>query len=270
LLVEDDPDLLGFLAGVLSASFSVEQAVNGQTALRVAHQTVPDLIITDLMMPGMSGLELCRKLAADPATAQIPVIVISARGELDDRMQAFSEGAVDFLAKPFHPDELLVRALTRMREKTRSDTLLEQAQRDPLTGLLNRRGVALDPNLDTGLAVFDLDDFKVLNDEQGHSAGDAALVKVANVLLKGVRGSDIVCRWGGDEFLLAMPGITEPIGRRRAHHLAQQLADCGVPATVGYAWSAAGEFSVDELFTAADQRLLEGKARRDRDGSEPV
>ncbi len=115
LLVDDTPENLTVLRQILTENgYTVRPALSGEIALKAVHAHIPDLILLDIMMPGMDGFEVCRKLKADKKTMNIPIIFISALNELEDKMKAFSEGGVDYIQKPFQSEEVLARVNTHI------------------------------------------------------------------------------------------------------------------------------------------------------------
>src|SRR5215210_3996728 len=204
------------------AGYHVLTAENGREAVEAALKGSPDLIILDVMMPLMDGLEACRRLKEDEATRDTPVIFLSARDETDVKVSGLSLGANDYISKPFKAEELLARVYVALRLKrerdalrkraeeavARADVAQERAMTDALTGLLNRYGLqhiltrALSEtrryNRPLSCLMIDQDYFKSINDLHGHPAGDVALQQVAVVLTENVRGSDVVFRYGGE------------------------------------------------------------------------
>ena len=138
LIVEDDPDIAQLVARYLDkAGFVTERAANGREALRAIGANPPDLLVLDLMLPQVNGLEICRTLRGDAATAALPIIMLTARAEESDRIFGLELGADDYLAKPFSPGELVARVrslLRRARRGSKSDTL----------ALLKYRGIVVD------------------------------------------------------------------------------------------------------------------------------
>jgi two-component system cell cycle response regulator len=211
------------------AGYYVLAAENGREAVEGALRSLPDLIILDVMMPLMDGLEACRLIKENEATRDIPIIFLSARDETDVKVSGLSLGANDYISKPFKAEELLARVEVAMRMKRERDRLRlsaqeaiataevaqERAMTDQLTGLLNRYGLqrvlaheyaeARRYARPLSCLMTDLDNFKLINDTFGHVAGDAALKQVASILTEVVRGSDMVSRYGGDEFLVLLP-----------------------------------------------------------------
>lgn len=230
LVADDEPSYLGLIKLCLERSgYLVVTAEDGFEAIVEARSVLPALVILDVMMPGMSGLEACRIIKEDKATHDIPIIFLSARSEIDLKVYALGQGANDYISKPFTPKELLARVHVALRLKRERDDLHKIAEEanayakseqnkavtDPLTGVLNR--YELQVILGNQLAqarrygkpvsclMIDVDKFKVVNDTYGHPSGDAALRQVAGILKEAVRGSDVVFRYGGEEFMVLLP-----------------------------------------------------------------
>lgn len=230
LVADDEPVNLALIKRRLEwEDYRVETAEDGGQAVEAARRLLPDLVILDVMMPVLDGLGACRLLKDDPATRDIPVIFLSALDDTDTKVNGLSIGANDYISKPFRVEELLARVAVAIRLKRERDRLREDAEElrrraeaasemsmtDALTGLLNRHGLqrALQRELaearryarPLSCLLLDVDFFKAVNDTHGHAAGDAALMQAARVLTESVRGSDVVCRYGGEEFLVLAP-----------------------------------------------------------------
>jgi two-component system cell cycle response regulator len=230
LVADDEPVNLALIRRRLEwEDYRVETAEDGGQAVESAKRVLPDLIILDVMMPVLDGLGACRLLKEDPSTRDIPVIFLSALDDTDTKVNGLSLGANDYISKPFRVEELLARVAVSIRLKRERDLLQESAEElrrraeaasemsmtDALTGLLNRYGLqrALQRELSEArryarplsCLLLDVDFFKLINDTHGHAAGDAALMQAARVLTESVRGSDVVCRYGGEEFLVLAP-----------------------------------------------------------------
>ena len=240
LIVDDTPDNLRLLAKILeSQGYIVRKALNGRMALQGVHRDPPSLILLDINMPEMNGYEVCQKLKASEASAQIPIIFISALEQLENKVLAFELGGVDYITKPFQEQEVLMRVKNQLLIQQQRQQLLEQNQRleheiqerlraeaevrqlsvtDELTGLYNRRGFFLlaDQQLKiarrTQTSYFilfaDLDGLKRINDTLGHEMGDRVIVDAAQILKQTFREADIVARLGGDEFALFIPNFS--------------------------------------------------------------
>src|SRR5450631_2410370 len=139
LLVDDDPGAIQLLGGLLANVATLWFATNGKDALRLAREVVPDLILLDAEMPGMTGFQLLQALKAEAELADVPVIFITSHTEAGFEVSALEMGAVDFIAKPFRSSLVLARVKTQMRMKRMSDELRRAATTDALTGVANRR-----------------------------------------------------------------------------------------------------------------------------------
>ncbi len=226
LVVEDSPEIASLMSLTLRMEgYEVLTASTGNRALQIASTESPSLILMDVMMPGLTGFQVAQQLKADNNTRDIPIIFVTARHDVDDRVHGL-EVAVDYIAKPFAVPELIarVRAALRMQKlqaelKASNDQLSKLAVTDALTGLYNRRG--FDSQFEDelhrarrfrqplGLAVFDLDRFKSVNDSYGHSQGDLVLQSFAETLLNLSRRVDKVARFGGEEFAVLLPNTDE-------------------------------------------------------------
>ncbi len=226
LVVEDDPEINSLMALTLRVEdYDVIQARDGEQALQMVQDRAPDLILLDVMMPRMSGYDVARTLQDKPSTAHIPIIFVTAKSEMEDRVLGL-EMAVDYVCKPFAAPELLarVRAALRMRKlqdelRVSNEQLSHLATTDALTGLYNRRH--FDAQLENemrraqrfgnslAVVVFDLDRFKTVNDTWGHAQGDAVLQAFADVLRGQSRRIDTVARLGGEEFGAILPATEE-------------------------------------------------------------
>jgi len=211
-----------------SVGYDVFTARDGQEALDKVSETQPDLILLDVMMPKLNGFEVCDRLKSDPTTKIIPVIMVTALNEIEDKIKATEAGADDFVSKPFNKLELLTRVKSLLRIKQLHDELrakvreLEQARErlrqlaitDGLTGLYNHRYLKehLEQELlranrhqsRVSVVMLDIDHFKKFNDTFGHPAGDTILRTLARLLRDNIRKIDIAARYGGEEFFLVL------------------------------------------------------------------
>ncbi len=210
------------------------EAADGTSAIELARSAVPDLILLDLDLPDLSGFDVIHQLKEDPATRSIPVIFVSAYGSTDDKVRAIDLGAIDFVTKPFDPAELRARLRVAFRLKFQQDLLEKQAHLDALTGLANR--LAMRERLDAewsacrrrgtplSILILDVDHFKRINDRFGHAAGDEALRRVAEALRAVARASDLVARFGGEEFVAGRARL-RPHRRPRPGRAARQQVE---------------------------------------------
>jgi diguanylate cyclase (GGDEF)-like protein len=281
LLVEDNADAREVLALLLeNHGYSVRMAENGVQALVEACRLPPDLVITDLAMPELSGLALVKQFRERPALMDIPVIVVSAHHDLEDRIAGFDLGADDFLPKPVHVDELLARVRRQLLRSDREREFARQSIVDALTGVLNRRGLenffsreferSHPTGATVGVMLVDLNDFKSVNDLWGHAAGDTALCAVARGLQDALRANDRIGRMGGDEFAIVLPEIrgADCIGlAQRVRQISPIVidftaADClRVGLSLGVASAEPGE-SFQAVLARADAAMYEDKRRQ--------
>ncbi len=252
----------------------------------------PRLAVLDWMMPGLTGPELCREVRQRVGRPYIYLLLVTSKEGKQDVIGGLNAGADDYLTKPVHPEELHARLRVGVRILELEDKLLgaqdvlqHKATHDELTGLLNRaammellrRELARAPreNSCCGVLLADLDNFKSVNDTRGHAAGDEVLREAAVRLVAGVREYDAVGRYGGEEFLLVLPGCDANALRARAEHILATFRDHsfeadGQPLKVTLSIGAASsadwpEFTPDMLVRAADGSLYQAKrGGRDR------
>lgn len=220
LIIDDQPSSLHALAQTLRDDYTLLIASNGADALDVARAHPPDLILLDVVMPDMSGLEVCRALKADPELANIPVIFVTTQGEAEDEAAGLDIGAIDYISKPFNPPIVRARVRNHLELKRQRDLLQRIAMVDGLTGVANRR--AFDQTLEQewrrtlrtrtplSMILVDVDHFKAYNDAYGHQKGDDCLRDVAQTIESVMgRSGDMVARYGGEEFacLLSATGL---------------------------------------------------------------
>jgi diguanylate cyclase (GGDEF)-like protein len=216
LVVDDTANTLELIATILGTEHKVLTSGDGDTAMKIALQEEPDLILLDIRMPGMDGYQLCKLLKADPVTREIPVIFVTAMDEEREEAKGLELGAIDYITKPLSPPILRARARNHIDLKRQRDQLRRLSAVDGLTGLANRRAFAealekewrgaIRRNASISLLMADIDDFKQFNDAYGHLAGDEALRRVAKALEGAVlRPADLVARYGGEEFVILLP-----------------------------------------------------------------
>ena len=224
LVADDDGVTRAIVSSWLKgAGYAVIAASDGDQALQLAREQQPDLLLVDVTMPGRDGYDVCRAIQAESATPP-PVIFLTAHTHTDARVAGLDAGAVDYIVKPFANEELVARVRAALRTKAVHDGLAEQAARDGLTGLFNRRELDARAAEAVALAIrhgrpfscllLDLDHFKQINDTYGHAAGDAVLREAAQRICDSSRISDIVGRYGGEEFVVLLPETDGARGRR--------------------------------------------------------
>lgn len=219
LAVDDAKDSLMLLEFDLAESgFNVITAESGEQALELIKETEVNLVLLDIHMPGISGLETLKCMNVEPNMQNVPVIMLSASGEEDAIVAALELGADDYITKPYIPKVLLARINNALRYMEKTKLLEELAKTDSLTGLNNRGGFQDLVNASIGqaqregivvsFAMLDIDYFKKVNDKYGHDVGDKTLVSFADMLKKSFRCYDIIGRVGGEEFAVFMPNTT--------------------------------------------------------------
>jgi len=244
LVVDDDEDQILMIKGwYKNQPLTVLEAHDGFEGLKVAAHEQPDLILLDMSMPGLDGIETVKRLKADPALSATPVIMLTAHREIEYKTRAFDAGGDDYVVKPFEFDELdaRIRAMLRKRDlyldlerKNRelADTnrhLEELSIIDEKTGLANFRQFRRKLQEEwlraeryqhpLSLIMLDLDDFKRLNDTLGHPAGDEALREIATLVAGAARATDLPARFGGEEFVLLLPHTDSAMAARVAERI---------------------------------------------------
>ena len=283
LLVDDNPDKLKLLEAALKlAGFQVNTANDGEEALAAVESFQPDLIITDVMMPRMNGYELAERIRSNPRTKFIPVIMQTAAGRRsEDLLRASEVGALGYITDPTDLDLLLARARTLLEFKAYLDVCEEAAFTDHMTGLANRRRFERQLEREVSrtlryerpfsLLILDIDNFKLVNDTFGHSAGDDAIRRLSKALQEGTRGIDLASRIGGEEFAILLVETGQEAAMEVAERLRLAIRDTNVPlvgritASFGVAECPSSAQTATALLAAADAALYEAKrAGRDK------
>jgi two-component system, cell cycle response regulator len=277
LIADDDGVTRAMVSSWLRrAGYDVVAACDGDEALEVATARLPDLLLVDVTMPGLDGYEVCRAVQAASAVPP-PVIFLTAHAHTDARVAGLDAGAVDYVVKPFDMAELIARVRAALRTKAVRDGFIEQATRDGLTGLLNRREIDTQVAAAVCLAqrherplsclMLDIDHFKQINDRLGHAAGDEVLRQAAARITSVCRASDVVGRYGGEEFVLLLPETLAADAITTGDKLRRVLSEAPIrwegvevpiTASVGVAlWG--GQMTPAGLYAAADHALYQAK-----------
>jgi len=288
LIVDDLRINVLVLTKILEQEWNVQIAPDGSTALQMAERIpVPDIILLDVQMPGMDGYEVCRRLKQSPKTCDIPVIFITALHEMEEEAYGLGLGAVDYIVKPVNGPIVKARIRNHIAlQQTRNELILKNEEleqlaiQDELTGLYNRR--KLDESFEAEVSraerygrplsviMIDVDHFKAVNDTYGHPVGDTVLVETADRLLTALRTSDILGRWGGEEFLIICPETpfdtaVQLAERLRNNYETNDFPEAGrLTASFGVAAHHKGQRAPDILFHADEALYRAKKGGRNR------
>ena len=256
LIVDDSPVEIKIIRHFLGDQYDYQEAESGREALAMAEKSPPDLILLDIIMPEMDGMEVCRRLKADERTAMIPVLFITAITDSQAIVDGFEAGGQDYITKPFCARELKARIKAQLdlrqsqaslqayaeelEQKNRTlQSLLQQLERqnrtDFLTGLATRRHVTecikkqaaqcKEQNVQAIILIADIDDFKHINDTYGHDCGDRVLKTLAEKMQSLMREDDIAARWGGDEFLFMLHNMNLAQGKKTADRIRSAIEE---------------------------------------------
>lgn len=284
LVVDDDKLNLSAARKVLSGEYKVIPVVRGTQVLSYLENEECDMILLDISMPEMDGFELLRKIRTMENGKDIPVIFLTADNDTETETRCFKEGAIDFIVKPFVPtvmqsrigralelEELRRGLADKLEKKTREvSDIRSKSYQDVLTGLWNRAYTenAINEMISQGkkgaLFMLDMDNFKAVNDNYGHIAGDETLKVFAGTLKKFAGEGDILCRIGGDEFMIFVKGVTEKseLSSRAADIISdfqKKFAalsfeiECSV--SIGIAQTPEDGLEFDKLYNSADKAL---------------
>lgn len=280
LVADDDAITRATLSKLLEQrGYEVVTAADGDEAYRMLNRPdAPPLAILDWMMPGRDGIELCRSLRAPGRTSYTYVLMLSGRREKEDFIAGLDAGADEYVAKPFDIDKLHARVRAAQRIVDLQDELQRRANQDALTGLFNRGAImgvlqrdlaqAARETKPLSVVLADLDHFKAINDNHGHPVGDSMLRAVGGTLAAAVRAYDAVGRYGGEEFLLVLPGCRIENAREVAERVRAAVARASVETesgplattvSLGVAGTEGGTYSADEIVSAADRALYRAK-----------
>jgi diguanylate cyclase (GGDEF)-like protein len=285
LVVDDDVFSANLIDNCLrSAGFMSSYCCDSQKALDMIAAELPDLIVMDVVMPGIDGFDLCRRVRAHPAMQLTPIIFVTRRGDVEQRVAGLEAGGNDYLAKPFEPQELVARVRSHLQ---RLAALRDMAIRDGLTRCYNHKyfKIRLGQEIarcrryrnELALALLDIDHFKAINDGHGHPTGDLVLSHLGNLVQASVRSTDVVARYGGDEFAMLFVeagtkeanAISARLLERIAMHSQDMHADdenegdrpLQIPLTVSVGVTGLiADDSMESLIKRADVALYDAKA----------
>lgn len=282
LVVDDQPINIQVMHQIFGADFQMFMATSGPQALAICKDNPPDLVLLDIVMPGMDGFDVCTQLKADDATRNIPVIFVTAHNDAAQETHGLDVGAVDFISKPVNPAVVRARVKTHLTLKFQSDVMRKLVFLDGLTGVFNRRyfdqqlSMEMARSVRNGtplsLIMLDVDFFKLYNDHYGHQAGDDCLRQIALTLKESLRRpADLVARYGGEEFACILPETSFDDALTLARDLEQRVRGKKIPhqrsdvdkvvtISLGVAGrDAAGSGDADVLLAEADVQLYKAK-----------
>ena len=287
LVIEDRAESVGWFASALTPAHEVSSADTFEEALVRVKGGDYDLIVVSLGMRSFDGLRLCSQLRSLPEGRHVPILVVVSDGDRRKLTQALEMGVNDYLTRPVDKNELVARVRTQLRKKRYADRLrhnvqlsLEMAITDQLTGLHNRRYMSR--HLDTLLAnaqkndrplafvIMDIDYFKQVNDTHGHDIGDEVLKEFASRIAANTRGIDLACRYGGEEFVVAMPDTDMAFAYNIAERLRQSIettpvkisrnpGQINITISIGIAKAEGPGDTAEKLLHRADQALYRAK-----------
>ena len=228
LIVDDEEMMLMMARRILSRKYDVITATTGAEAIELFQSEHPDMVLSDLMMPGLDGYELHRilqKISAEP----VPIMFMTADDSGESESKGFEVGAADYIRKPLKPDVLLRRVGNIIDNLDKIHGLETAASTDPLTGLLNKMASQKEigervKTASGALLMIDLDSFKLVNDLYGHGIGDKVLIHFARLIKEIIRENDLAGRMGGDEFIAFLQNVDdEKILQTKTTYLNEQL-----------------------------------------------
>ena len=283
VVVDDDPQILATLRNLLEPwGMKVRTLEDPRRFWETLEATLPDLLILDIKMPHINGIELCQVVRNDARWSGLPILFLTAYTDASTVNQVFAAGADDFVSKPIVGPELVTRIVNRLE---RIKLLRSLAETDPLTRVYNRYKSTTDLNRflslakrynqPLSLAIVDLDRFKQVNDRYGHDVGDSVLRQIGQILLRSFRSEDVVARWGGEEFIVGMYGMTKSDGVERLKELLEIVRqqkfvapgkiEFQVTMSGGIAEYPKDGIDLQSLYRCADAALYQAKlAGRDR------
>lgn len=278
-VIEDDSAQRRYLTARLQSQYSVVEAADGQAGIEKVREYRPRVVVCDLLMPGLSGLDVCRQVRSDPTLSGAYFMFITSCNEKDTKHLALNIGADDFLTKPYDFDEFCARIRNGMRISRLQERLHYAALTDGLTGLWNHAHFRylLDREFSrtrryggsVALLMIDLDHFKAVNDTYGHEVGNRVLIGTANQIKRLVRDTDIVARYGGEEFAVVCPrtNLNEAVALADRIRLSipkdvriSEHPETEITCSIGVVSSADPTVScVLDMINGADQALYEAK-----------
>lgn len=271
MIVDDENISLMMADHILSTEYDTICVSSGQEAIEAYHKEHPDMVLSDLRMPGMTGYELQSTLQ-EQFQERIPFMFMTSDHDEETESKGFENGAMDFIRKPFRADILLKRVGNILHTIDQIKGLKKAAVTDPMTGLLNKASShdeigAMCRHTPGAFMMIDLDSFKLVNDIYGHDMGDKILIRFAEIIQSVVRSSDLTGRMGGDEFIAYCQNINdEAVIARKAEYINEQIMisakeymgdDMTIPlgASIGCVFAPDEGTDFDTLYKKADKVL---------------
>ncbi len=286
LIVDDSTTDITVLRNALKSVCRIRFAKSGEQALEMVMSEPPHLIILDIILPGIDGYEVCKRLKEESATRDIPIIFITVKNRNRDEAKGLELGAVDYITKPFFLPIVKARVKTQLELKKHRDMLERLSSLDGLTGIPNRRRFneyinqewrnAMRESKSLSMVMIDIDYFKAYNDEYGHMVGDECLKQVAQALTSTLkRPRDFIARYGGEEFVVVLPNTDEEGAYLIAEKMRKKIEDIKIThgcstisnivtvslgvASVDFPLELKGDPKPDALINTADKALYMAK-----------
>jgi len=261
LIVDDETSNLKVLTHILGHDYTIYTASNGADAVKKAGEYKPDLILLDILMPGMDGYETLSEIKKTEQIKKIPVIFITGLDSDEDEEKGLSLEAVDYITKPFSPIVVKLRVRNQIQLITQMRIIERLSMIDQLTNLPNRRCFderlqmewkqAVREKTNIGLAIVDLDKFKDVNDQFGHQQGDVVLQSAAAVFRQALkRPGDFIARWGGEEFVILLPNTSSEGAIEVAEDIRKKIENMSVLSGKGEKISITASIGVHSLVPA--------------------
>ena len=274
LIVDDEKSNILILRQILGQEYTIYAAKNGYEAIEVANERLPDVILLDILMPGMNGYEVITALKNSNTTRYIPVIFVTALNEVKDEEKGFLLGAADYINKPFSPAIVKLRVQNQIKMLNYINTITRMGMTDQLTDLPNRRSFeermhmewnrAIRDKTSLSILIIDIDRFKHYNDTYGHQQGDLVLKIVSGVFINEIkRLADFVARFGGEEFVVILANTESDGAVEVAEHIRKSVENTKIPLQDGQATSVTVSVGVNTTTPTSDCSMEEFLAYAD-------
>lgn len=280
LVVDDNSNNIRLLKGILEdEKFTIFTCNNGLDVFDIVCNEAIDIVLLDIMMPGLDGFEVCKLLNSDFRTKDIPIIMVTAKTDNHELKKALDIGAFDYIKKPIDEIELIARVRSALRFKAQSDELRELATKDRLTGIYNHTLLielldkilykSIRNNENLSFIMLDIDHFKRVNDTYGHPIGDYILREFARLIESSLRVSDILGRYGGEEFGIVLPEENQENAIKFCNRILKTIENhefkindyvLNITASIGLFTKQSDEiFTTSEVISKADTALYNAK-----------